>query len=752
MAEVVGWVPGPTERGTLTLIWSCVITIFACTWTVLHLNVPAREDSSWTVASRKARWMAINIIFPEFVFSKAVCDLRLALQELREFDEYLRYNDKTIEWTTRHESTDPWDSLIVIKWSWEIEYPDGWYGLLYDLLRLERPPHLRRISAGNMLRSVFPFRSLPRRFAFTSKYPDNHAIELEVTQSFSSQPNLQNKAKGPEDRQPSHGLATEDHGQTSVEQRHSESIHETLSPESSSKRDGQARVDGGSSAPAASPDDQSIRSSNLPSPDPGLVPQTTQSRSTYTRTISQKWTIVHSFYAQMGGLVSPVPHGYSPITASHLTRRFKWHQEDTTHPIMHLVLGKDDILDKSKADWLLKSLAVLQVTWIIINVIVRHVTRLPISQIEIATIAFAVMAVLIYLANWWKPKDVSQPTMLQFSGRGDPVGKSPDRKQHFLLRLSYPARELLLEDSFGMGMVRRVANDIVWLEGDIPLPFYLMAGSSLVFGGIHCLAWNLEFPTRDELICWRVASLASAVLPVVGVGITITTRFVIFGFSDHYLRPRLSEKLKIICSVGSTQLFTRPAFLYSSSEAQDALLRMPKELRNYEMEPTAEDIEQWGPGCAFFPLNWQLALFDSHLQSVLAGSYNQTGLPKWKFLAEHAEHCKAILKESPEILEFWRDYEDFLRSKHPYLSRPVADGPITTYLQEILEELGKVSTQAISFGRWTTLVTGLVSMANFILYTAARLTILALLFTSLRAAPAGLYQDTAWSRFLPKIS
>ncbi|KAG7041283.1 Major facilitator superfamily domain general substrate transporter protein [Colletotrichum scovillei] len=36
--DLVGWVAGPETRGTLTLVWSCVITIFACTWTVLHLN------------------------------------------------------------------------------------------------------------------------------------------------------------------------------------------------------------------------------------------------------------------------------------------------------------------------------------------------------------------------------------------------------------------------------------------------------------------------------------------------------------------------------------------------------------------------------------------------------------------------------------------------------------------------------------------------------------------------------------------
>ncbi|RWA03595.1 hypothetical protein EKO27_g11510 [Xylaria grammica] len=90
MDSIVGWQAGPTDRGTLTLVYSCLITIFACTWTVLHLNVPAINDGPWKLAMRKAKWMAITVLFPEFIFSKAICDLRLALHDLREFDKQAR--------------------------------------------------------------------------------------------------------------------------------------------------------------------------------------------------------------------------------------------------------------------------------------------------------------------------------------------------------------------------------------------------------------------------------------------------------------------------------------------------------------------------------------------------------------------------------------------------------------------------------------------------------------------------------------
>jgi hypothetical protein len=98
---VTGWEAGPTSRGTLSLLWGCLLTIFACTWTVLHLNVPGLEDGMWWKL-RKIKWMAITILFPEFILSKAVCDLRLAICELHEFDIYLQVDERTNRDTRRH--------------------------------------------------------------------------------------------------------------------------------------------------------------------------------------------------------------------------------------------------------------------------------------------------------------------------------------------------------------------------------------------------------------------------------------------------------------------------------------------------------------------------------------------------------------------------------------------------------------------------------------------------------------------------
>lgn len=129
--DTVGWQTGPEDRGTVILIWGCVTTIFACSWTILHLNVPALTDSAWTKLLRKTKWMFITIIFPEFILSKAICDLRLALRELGEFDEYLRSYGDEVRWKMQGPSGED-------EWDWRVGYPRHvrW---LYRLLFLNPP-------------------------------------------------------------------------------------------------------------------------------------------------------------------------------------------------------------------------------------------------------------------------------------------------------------------------------------------------------------------------------------------------------------------------------------------------------------------------------------------------------------------------------------------------------------------------------------------------------------------------------------
>ena len=72
-------------------------------------------------------------------------------------------------------------------------------------------------------------------------------------------------------------------------------------------------------------------------------------------------------------------------------------------------ISEKEIEDRSKGDVFSKGFAVLQTTWFIIQCIARGVAGLNITQLEIATLAFAVLNGILYFLWWDKPQDVACP-------------------------------------------------------------------------------------------------------------------------------------------------------------------------------------------------------------------------------------------------------------------------------------------------------------------------------------------------------
>jgi hypothetical protein len=60
------WVSSPDFRGTSSILWSCIVTLFACIYTALHLNVPT-EKGVWAQMRLKLRWVFAALLAPEVV-------------------------------------------------------------------------------------------------------------------------------------------------------------------------------------------------------------------------------------------------------------------------------------------------------------------------------------------------------------------------------------------------------------------------------------------------------------------------------------------------------------------------------------------------------------------------------------------------------------------------------------------------------------------------------------------------------------
>ena len=81
--ERVGWVGSPDERGTAQILITCLSTIFLCTYTVLHHDVPTKGQSTLRQYCHRIVYMLCAIMAPEFVLSFALRDLRDASHNLK---------------------------------------------------------------------------------------------------------------------------------------------------------------------------------------------------------------------------------------------------------------------------------------------------------------------------------------------------------------------------------------------------------------------------------------------------------------------------------------------------------------------------------------------------------------------------------------------------------------------------------------------------------------------------------------------
>ena len=61
------WQPEPLERGTFSILSTCITTMLLCVWSALHLNVPEHDRGGWLRLWNKIQWLFLGLVFPEVV-------------------------------------------------------------------------------------------------------------------------------------------------------------------------------------------------------------------------------------------------------------------------------------------------------------------------------------------------------------------------------------------------------------------------------------------------------------------------------------------------------------------------------------------------------------------------------------------------------------------------------------------------------------------------------------------------------------
>ncbi|KAF2970374.1 hypothetical protein GQX73_g3196 [Xylaria multiplex] len=219
------------------------------------------------------------------------------------------------------------------------------------------------------------------------------------------------------------------------------------------------------------------------------------------------WTITHSYFANMGGFVineglaeDSFLGNYRPKISGHEIARLS---EQLITPCQY---NEDTIKDKSKSDTFAKCLAIIQILQLVLSLIVRKIRGLPISQLEIVTLVFAVCGVATFISCWEKPRNVAVALPLGFYSAPKNLEKSFDSFSRVLVNR--------VKDFNG----RQVPNDNIpihsFYSGSV---IWVLAFLSAAIGSLHLIAWNFEFPTLAERIVWRVITIVSVVVPPLGL-------------------------------------------------------------------------------------------------------------------------------------------------------------------------------------------------------------------------------------------
>ena len=260
----------------------------------------------------------------------------------------------------------------------------------------------------------------------------------------------------------------------------------------------------------------------------------------------------------MGGFVIDEP-GRKSYTLSPENLESLLKQGEITFPTICV----REIEDKSKGDFLAKGFVALQTLWFITQCIARRRQKLTITELELVTLAFAVFNGITYIFWWNKPLDVRCPVHLQLIGRNSPMHEEVDegapatstiwqsfldipryilnilllnvvddireegvpwalrRRLILLVRPFFYARDILhqMTESDDSANIRPNATHVPTfyaLRMDVTKEYLvdcIMSFCAIIFGAIHCIAWNFHFPSSTQRSMWRVFSLIIVVLP-----------------------------------------------------------------------------------------------------------------------------------------------------------------------------------------------------------------------------------------------
>ncbi|KAJ7252978.1 hypothetical protein C8J57DRAFT_1077116 [Mycena rebaudengoi] len=259
----------------------------------------------------------------------------------------------------------------------------------------------------------------------------------------------------------------------------------------------------------------------------------------FSRSFSKKFgvSITHGFFFAMGGFVSRGEIGHPIITLKQL--------EGPPLRAKYLVdiraVDAASIMDRSKGDALSKGVALMQSFWFIIQCVTRLSQHLPLTEIEVVTLAFAVINIFIWLLWWGKPLD-AQTTI--------PIGPVvDDAEPEAAPNSSSRPMRWVLAAIYGSEDYNPASSNCVPLLWSPPMQphfipaFILETLAAVIFGAIHCSAWAAVFPSTVEKWLWRMCAVLVTAIPT------------LMGLAQMWTNSAVHSRLLTISLAGTLLLY-----------------------------------------------------------------------------------------------------------------------------------------------------------------------------------------------------
>ena len=133
-----------------------------------------------------------------------------------------------------------------------------------------------------------------------------------------------------------------------------------------------------------------------------------------------QWTMVHAQFLFSGGfkIVKPGPTYDPDDDGQGLRELVKW------GIVRQPPLSSDELQSRSKSDWLVKLIAILQISYFASQTVFRALQHLQVTPLEILVVSFIFCSLLSYAFNWSKPQDVEYPVIIQLEPDWQPYKNS----------------------------------------------------------------------------------------------------------------------------------------------------------------------------------------------------------------------------------------------------------------------------------------------------------------------------------------